>query len=49
MARLLVDLRVKRSPKVEKNMERIETMRKISIAIAALTLVLALGCKNQNQ
>ena len=30
-------------------MERIEAMRKIFIAIAALTLTLALGCKNQNQ
>jgi hypothetical protein len=44
-----VALRVKKSPKVEKDMERIETMRKISIAIAALALVLAFGCKNQNQ
>ena len=30
-------------------MERIEAMRKIFIAIAALTLTLAFGCKNQNQ
>lgn len=32
-----------------KDMERINTMRKFSIGIAALTLVLAIGCKNQNQ
>lgn len=32
-----------------KDMERINAMRKISIAIAALTLILAIGCKNQNQ
>jgi hypothetical protein len=30
-------------------MERINAMRKISIGIAALTLVLAIGCKNQNE
>jgi hypothetical protein len=31
----------------EKDMERIESMRKISIAIAALTLILTFGCKNK--
>ncbi len=30
---------------MEKDMERIDAMRKTSIAIAALTLVLAFGCK----
>jgi hypothetical protein len=33
----------------EKDMERINAMKKISIAIATLALVLTFGCKNQNQ
>jgi len=31
------------------DMERINAMRKLSIAIAALTLVVAFGCQKQNQ
>jgi len=33
----------------EKDMERINAMKKISIGIATLALVLMFGCKNQNQ
>ena len=33
----------------EKDMERINAMKKISIGIATLALVLIFGCKNQNQ
>ena len=43
-----VALRDNRNRKVAKDMERINTMRKTALAIATITLILLVGCKNQS-